>query len=106
MNRYSIINKRDTHACMEQSNAGDWVPYSEYVEAMKWKEEDPRMLREQCRIGDVAFQHLHCTTHGQPIPDWVKEGLPNMYKLLEENLRLRAMMPNEPSSPAASEPTT
>lgn len=24
-----------------------------------WKEEDPRMLREQMRVHDVAFQHLH-----------------------------------------------
>jgi threonyl-tRNA synthetase len=24
-----------------------------------WKEGDPRMLREQMRVHDVAFQHLH-----------------------------------------------
>jgi hypothetical protein len=27
MKRYSIINKATTHACMEQSPAGDWVQY-------------------------------------------------------------------------------
>ena len=29
MNRYSIINKESTHACMEQSPAGDWVTYQD-----------------------------------------------------------------------------
>jgi hypothetical protein len=28
-------------------------------ELEKWKEEDPRMLREQIRVADVAFQSLH-----------------------------------------------
>lgn len=27
-------------------------------EALKWKEEDPRMLREQIRVADVAYNHL------------------------------------------------
>lgn len=31
----------------------------ELVEALKWKNEDPRMLREQIRVADVAFQALH-----------------------------------------------
>jgi hypothetical protein len=29
MNRYSLINKATTHACMEQSPSGDWVPYQD-----------------------------------------------------------------------------
>lgn len=29
------------------------------AEALKWKEEDPRMLRDQIRVADVAFNHLH-----------------------------------------------
>jgi len=57
---------------------------------LKWELEDPRMLREQIRVGDVAFQHLLCTSQGQPMPDWVKAGLPNMYTLLEEISRLKA----------------
>jgi hypothetical protein len=28
------------------------------VEAKRWKEEDPRMLREQIRVADIAFQEL------------------------------------------------
>jgi hypothetical protein len=48
-----------------------------------WTVDDPRMWKEQCRIGDVAFQHLFVTTHGLPVPDWVTEGLPQVYKLLE-----------------------
>lgn len=47
------------------------------------------LMRTQCRVGDVAFQHLHCTSHGQPIPDWVKEKLPNLYLLLSTNDQLR-----------------
>ena len=31
----------------------------ELNDANKWKEEDPRMLREQIRVADVAFNHLH-----------------------------------------------
>ncbi len=30
----------------------------ELAEALKWKNEDPRMLREQIRVADVAFNHL------------------------------------------------
>ena len=32
MNRYSIINKESTHACMEQSPAGDFVPYQDALQ--------------------------------------------------------------------------
>lgn len=52
-------------------------------EAEKWREDDPRMWREQCRIGDVAFQHLFCTSK-LPLPDWVKNGLPNLYTTLQQ----------------------
>lgn len=55
---------------------------------VKWTESDPRMWREQCRVGDVAFQHLFCTSKGKPLPDWVKAGLPRMYQVLGENAQL------------------
>lgn len=45
------------------------------------------LLRIQCRVGDVAFQHLFCISKGKPLPDWVVEGLPNMYRLLEDRGR-------------------
>lgn len=32
---------------------------AELMECKKWKEEDPRMLREQIRVADAAFQGLH-----------------------------------------------
>lgn len=35
-------------------------------------EADRKLLREQIRVGDVAFQHLHCEVKGQPLPDWAK----------------------------------
>lgn len=54
-----------------------------------WTENDPRMWREQCRVGDVAFQHLFVTTRGMSVPDWVTEGLPRMYQLLGEHARYR-----------------
>ena len=54
-----------------------------------WTVNDPRMWREQCRVGDVAFQHLFVTTRGMPVPDWVNEGLPRMYQLLSEHARYR-----------------
>lgn len=31
----------------------------QFEQEKKWKNEDPRMLREQLRVADVAFQHLH-----------------------------------------------
>lgn len=31
----------------------------ELNEAWKWKDEDPRMLREQIRVADSAYQRLH-----------------------------------------------
>ena len=34
------------------------------ADALKWKEEDPRMLREQIRVADVAYQHLHGENKG------------------------------------------
>lgn len=40
--------------------------------------------KEQCRVGDVAFQHLFCTSKGKPMPDWVTERLPNLYTMLEQ----------------------
>lgn len=54
-----------------------------------WTVDDPRMWKEQCRVGDVAFQHLFCTSKNKPLPDWVKDGLPKMYHLLSENEKLR-----------------
>ena len=54
-----------------------------------WTENDPRMWREQCRVGDVAFQHLFVTINGMPVPDWVKDGLPQMYQLLGEHARYK-----------------
>ncbi len=34
-------------------------PYKEQLaEALKWKDEDPRMLREQIRVADVAYNGL------------------------------------------------
>lgn len=80
----------------------DQVPW--YVEQLKkkaylegmaaainspWGVDDLRMWREQCRVGDVAFQHLFCTSKGKPMPDWVTEGLPKMYSTLEEIKKLR-----------------
>jgi len=41
------------------------------------------LLKEQCRVGDVAFQQLHCASRGKPVPDWVRKGLPKMYQTLE-----------------------
>ena len=49
-----------------------------------WTIDDPRMWREQCRVGDIAFQHLFCTSKNKELPDWVKDGLPDMYHLLSE----------------------
>lgn len=54
-----------------------------------WTADDPRMWREQCRVGDVAFQHLFTTSRGMPAPDWVKDGLPKMYQLLGEHARYK-----------------
>lgn len=59
-------------------------------EALTWKDGDPRMYQEQCRVGDIAFQHLFSVSKGKPLPDWVKEGLPSLYRVLEENEKLRA----------------
>lgn len=59
------------------------------MENRAWTVNDPRMWREQCRVGNVAFQHLFVTTRGMPVPDWVKEGLPQMYQLLSEHARYR-----------------
>lgn len=56
---------------------------------------DILLLKEQCRVGDVAFQHLFCESKGKPLPDWVKDGLPNMYKLLAENERLKVELNRE-----------
>jgi hypothetical protein len=70
-----------------------------------WAVDDPRMWREQCRVGDVAFQHLFCVSKGKPVPDWVIEGLPQMYhtlseikKLREENASLKATLEKVVSS--------
>lgn len=52
------------------------------LEPQIWTVDDPKMWKEQCRVGDIAFQHLFATTHGLPVPDWVTEGLPNVYNLL------------------------
>jgi cell division protein FtsB len=55
-------------------------------------EVDKKLLREQCRVGNVAFQHLFTETHGQPQPDWVRDGLPNMYTLLDEIRKLESAL--------------
>lgn len=61
-------------------------------EERPWTVDDPRMWQHQCRIGDVAFQHLFVTAKadGSPMPDWVVDGLPSMYATLEyiKNLEL------------------
>ncbi len=57
-----------------------------------WAENDPRMWREQCKVGDVAFQHLFCVSKGLPLPDWVKDGLPQMYQLLGDFNRYREVL--------------
>lgn len=49
-----------------------------------WTVDDPRMWREQGRVGDVAFQHLFCVSKGMTVPDWAIEGLPKMYHLLSK----------------------
>jgi hypothetical protein len=33
-----------------------------------WTEYPHLMWREQCRVGDVAFQHLFCISKGKPLP--------------------------------------
>ena len=70
-----------------------------------WTKNDPRMWREQCRVGDVAFQHLFCVSKGKPLPDWVTEGLPKMYQLLGEHARYReALQHIATSHPINDEP--
>jgi hypothetical protein len=54
-----------------------------------WTVDDPRMWKEQCRVGDVAFQHLFCTSKDKPLPNWVIDGLPMMYHTLSEIKRLK-----------------
>jgi hypothetical protein len=54
-----------------------------------WTIDDPRMWKEQCRVGDVAFQHLFCISKGKPVPTWVNDRLPMMYSTLSEVKRLR-----------------
>jgi hypothetical protein len=61
-------------------------------ESLAWTVDDLRMWKEQCRVGDVAFQHLFCVSKGKPLPDWVVEGLPNMYHTLSEINQLRARL--------------
>jgi septation ring formation regulator EzrA len=40
--------------------ANECAGYAEKLkEALKWKEEDPRMLREQIRVADAAYNFLH-----------------------------------------------
>lgn len=58
-------------------------------DAANWNEDDHRMWKTQCQIGDTAFQHLFCTFKGKPMPDWVTERLPKMYSVLEENKKLK-----------------
>ena len=65
MNDTNIEFQRDCHECghLERENerlrAQLAAVTKERDEALKWKEEDPRMLREQIRVADVAYNHLH-----------------------------------------------
>ena len=50
--------------------------------SQNWTEDDARMWKEQCRVGDIAFQQLFCTFSGKPVPEWAK-GVDKVYSLLE-----------------------
>jgi hypothetical protein len=79
--------------CIRQFGYGVDHKFIEQVQAdaigSPWGVDDLRMWREQCRVGDVAFQHLFCTSKGKPLPDWVVDGLPKMYSALAEIKSLR-----------------
>ncbi len=49
----TIINQRD-----KAQTRNDELE-RELAEALKWKEEDPRMLRDQIRVADLAYNKLH-----------------------------------------------
>jgi len=49
--------------------------------ALRWKEEDPRMLREQIRIADSAFNHLKQEVDG------LKETLEQLEKMESQGWR-------------------
>ena len=70
---------------MSDTTLGQQPPAFPLQDGQAWTVDDPRMWREQCRIGDVAFQHLFCTSKDKPVPDWVRDGLPRMYHLLDSH---------------------
>lgn len=64
---------------------------------LPWTEEDPRMLREQIRVADVAYNNLHERWHKSTLAnaglaEYLAKLLDRERELMTENERLRASL--------------
>jgi hypothetical protein len=67
-----------------------WAQYLELQQAITWKNEDPRMLREQIRVADSAFQRVH--EESKAHQDNLLKGHVAMDKLNKEKHQLEASL--------------
>lgn len=87
-----MTNKKDwATKCLKTTFRPDFEKLVEEIQhdASNWNEDDHRMWKMQCQVGDTAFQHLFCISKGKPMPDWATNRLPKLYSVLEENETLK-----------------